>query len=347
MKIAIVKPDHIGDLVLSSPAVRAIAARFSNTTLFVASKNLSLARFLFGDIELRALDMPHLSKGGHSKATSIRFKDYDVVVFLRRDDLLSPERLGPLCNEFLFYTGNHNFHQSLLDYTIASWLVGDYDIDREFYGTQMERVLQKSLTAPKAVGLCVGAGYYANCWPPIYWIQLGKTLQERGHEIRVIYGPSEGDVAGLIARALGLKGSSMIAGSDDFADFIAAVSQLDWIVAGDGGTAHLCSLVTPVLSFFGGSPFRRYAPFGRSNRLLTLELPCSPCSQYASRSINGCLSNECIVGIEPALMKDALYAPFWRIDRPRTVELRPGCWLYLGVSHLDREDFEIPMMSVT
>jgi len=45
--IAILKPDHLGDLVLSVPAIRAVRARYRNITLFVASSSRPLAGFLF------------------------------------------------------------------------------------------------------------------------------------------------------------------------------------------------------------------------------------------------------------------------------------------------------------
>ena len=92
------------------------------------------------------------------------------------------------------------------------------------------------------------------------------------------------------------RGATVATATFDVRDRDAAA---DWVVASDGGAGHLCSLAVPILSIFGGSPFRRYAPFGRRNRLMTQELPCSPCCQYMSRAINGCLSIECLVGITP------------------------------------------------
>src|SRR5262249_46208618 len=144
---------------------------------------------------------------------------------------------------------------------------------------------QKATRPPQSVGLCIAAGFFANSWPAAHWVALGRQLAARGHRLSVICGPSETEQAQLIARAIGLADRAVIRGDDDHPGFLARVAELDWVIASDGGTAHLCSLVSPVLSIFGGSPFRRYAPFGRWNRLLTLELPCSPCCQYMSRAI--------------------------------------------------------------
>ena len=64
MKLAVVKPDHIGDLILSSPAIRALSTVIPDLTLFVASKTLKLGRHLFPHVELRTMDLPHLLKSG-------------------------------------------------------------------------------------------------------------------------------------------------------------------------------------------------------------------------------------------------------------------------------------------
>jgi heptosyltransferase-2 len=340
MKIAIVKPDHLGDLVLSAAAIRAVRSRYADLTLFVASRNFALARLLFGDIDLRALDLPHLRKGGQGQdQPALDFAEFDLVLFLRHDQVLNPERAQLLCNDFIFFPINDRYHQTLLDYVVASRAVGRYDIDAMFFDGRDAVVRPKAYRPPNSVGLCIAAGFYANSWPLAHWVTLGRALQARGRRIALIAGPSEKELARVAARTLGLGDTDVIVGSDDFSGFFARVGELDWVIASDGGTAHLCSLAAPVLSLFGGSPFRRYAPFGAWNRLLTLELPCSPCCQYMSRALNGCLSAECLVGITPAIVLRAIESIYDEIA-PSVVEIGDHCRLYFGASHLDRAELE-------
>ncbi len=47
----------------------------------------------------------------------------------------------------------------------------------------------------------------------------------------------------------------VVVGGNEIADFMSAVDTLDLVVASDGGTAHLCSLVTPIVSVFGPQSF--------------------------------------------------------------------------------------------
>ena len=336
MKIAVVKPDHLGDLVLSAPAIRAARARFADMSLFVSSRNLGLARLLFGNVELRALDLPHLSKNARSNQSELDFTDFDLVLFLRHDQVLNPRQAEIFCKDYIFFPAREDYHQTVLDYTVVSRVVGDYDIDAEFYALSHGLLQQKATRAPDAVGLCIAAGFHANSWPAAHWVELGRGLKAAGYRVAVICGPSEAILGRLIAHALEMGEKAIICGDDDFPRFLGRVGELDWVVASDSGTAHLCSLVVPVLSLFGGSPFRRYAPFGKWNRLLTLELSCSPCCQHMSRAINGCLSTECLVGIRPAQILDVLHLPYQEIA-PSAVDIGDHCRLYFGTSHRHRD----------
>src|SRR5438094_5539865 len=165
MKIAVVKPDHLGDLVLAAPAIRAVRARYADMSLFVSSRNLGLARLLFGNIELRRLDLPHLSKSRENQQAQMDFTDFDLVLFLRHDQVLNPRQAQLLCKDFIFFPAREDYHQTLLDYMVASRVVGAYDIDAEFYPGDGGSLRQKATRAPRAVGLCIAAGFHANAWP--------------------------------------------------------------------------------------------------------------------------------------------------------------------------------------
>ena len=93
MNIAIVKPDHFGDLVLSSAAIQAVLVHYPNTVIYVAPANLPLARFLFGaHIDIRTIVFSHLSKrGSRENSDGIDLLPYDLVLFLRHDGVLTPK----------------------------------------------------------------------------------------------------------------------------------------------------------------------------------------------------------------------------------------------------------------
>ena len=337
MKVAIVKPDHIGDLVLASAAIRAIMRRFPDGTLFVSGRNRSLAAHLFGDIDIGEINFPHLTKSDASQGGYPDLRGFDMVTFLRSDGIINEQWASLRCRNFILPSDNNIDHQTILDFGAASALIGHYDIEEAFYADQLERVRAKASRFPGRVGFSIGSGFHANAWAPKHWIALGRKLKAADVEVSVISGPAEAGLARFLLRQIGLDPvRNLILGGINFADFLGRVDEMDWVVASDGGTGHLCSLVCPTLSVFGPSPFQRYAPFGAWARLLTMNLGCSPCCQYAARLVNGCLTMECITSIDADHVMEALRFPHNTGMVGSCVEIASACQLYLGVSHIDQ-----------
>jgi ADP-heptose:LPS heptosyltransferase len=340
MKIAVVKPDHFGDLILSSAAIRAVLARYPDASVLVAPRNLPLGRFLFGEAcDLREITLPHLSKHREEQQSAcVDLRDYDLVLFLRNDGRLGPAWADLRCRDYVFPVDTHDDHQTMLDYAVVSGVIGDYNIDAHHYGTDPAAVRQKVSRAPARIGLSIGSGFHANAWPVVRWIELGRRLLAEGRQVRVFCGPSEVVVGRMVAGVLGLGGGGVVVGDERIEAFAREAAEMDWFVASDGGTAHLCGLFAPVTSIFGPSPFRRYAPFGRWNRLLTQELDCSPCCQWTAKLVNGCLSTECMVNIGVEQVMAGLGPPYATDIEPGAEDAGGGCRLYYGVSHLGIAD---------
>lgn len=335
--VAIVKPDHIGDLVLAVPAVRAVAAAHPGTTLFVASKNRRLAQYLFPDLEIRTIDLPHLVKDG-AGAAEPDLGGFDLVVLLRADQVLDEgwarlrTRVCVLPHESL------QDHQTLIDYSVVYGTSGAYDIDALFFGARHAGIVARAAAVPRRVGLSLGSGFHANAWPLTRWIRLAREVLEAADEVVLLGGPAEAAKAEAVVARLGAPARlSSLAGRLDPTDVVRRCEELDLVVASDGGTGHLCSLSSPVLSLFGPSPFRRYAPFGRTNRVLTRDLPCSPCCQYTTHLVNGCFTTECLGRIDVPHVRKAMRMPVAAHSRPRAAPLEGDVGLWHGVSHIGRD----------
>jgi ADP-heptose:LPS heptosyltransferase len=68
------------------------------------------------------------------------------------------------------------------------------------------------------------------------------------------------------------------AGALDLPSLAALLAELDVLVTGDTGPMHLAAAVdTPVVALFGPSDPARYGPRARAERILRVDLPCSPC----------------------------------------------------------------------
>src|SRR4051812_34438865 len=125
MRTAIVKPDHLGDFVLSKPAIGALTRRFPTATVFVGAPVANLARTIFSQSEICTLDMPHLAKTSHSLSVEEivrRLSQFDVVVFLREDAVIG-EIADRLKCRVIVSRGDHLMHETLIQKRALTTLV--------------------------------------------------------------------------------------------------------------------------------------------------------------------------------------------------------------------------------
>ena len=66
----------------------------------------------------------------------------------------------------------------------------------------------------------------------------------------------------------------------DLVTLAAVLASLDLLVTGDTGPMHLAAAMgTPVVALFGPSNPVRYGPQAPRQRVIRIDLPCSPCGQ--------------------------------------------------------------------
>lgn len=312
MKIAVVKPDHLGDFIIAIPAIRALLARNHEVTLFIASGNRALARHYFTQLEIVALDLPHLHRRmtdsnwtGAFKALGM-LRNFDMVSFLRRDGFLTPENFSEWTDYALFIEDRPDHHQSQLEQAAILPVSGSYDVDEMFFGANSPIFPSE----PKAVAFAIGAGFPFKKWSPLSWAELGQALRNVGANVEILVGPGEIWEGEMIARATGLDPRvSVFVGGSDFGAVEQWLENFDLVIAVDGGSAHLCSTRKPVLSVFGPSPAARFAPIGAYNRVVTRELSCSPCVGFDTRALNACMSRECLYGLNVQDVLDTIRLP--------------------------------------
>lgn len=301
-RVAVVKPDHLGDLILSSPAIRAAQKHFGAISLFVSDGARALAEHLFPEIELRSINFPHLSRGRHLdtdlESSASALNEFDLVLWLRNDPFIGQFSKQIKASQD-FATGDFLTHETFIQKEMMLRHLKDYSRSQLFSADPIrwpERVHR--------VGLCIGSGFPHNRWPNVYWLQLAAKLSESGREIVLIAGPGEVQDAMLLSRCL--RFNRIVVGSANFRAFLDDLEEIDLIIATDGGSAHICSLTKPILSIFGSSPWRRYAPFGRDNIVITRNLSCSPCCGFSMEEVNGCMTRECVVGLDPEVVVEYL-----------------------------------------
>ncbi|WP_099590573.1 glycosyltransferase family 9 protein [Leptospirillum ferriphilum] len=333
MNINIIKPDHLGDLVLSSPAIKVLAKNFPGSTLWCSPLTYSLAKFLFKDtVDIKPVEFPHLVKHGslhHETLSKLKtaLTRSELNVFLRRDPMIL-DFVSSIKSQSILIRDDNQTHQTILDRNAILSLTGDYSRSKNFF-LGFRRF--PSASTLKKIGLVAGVGFINNAWPESYWARLCYLLLDKGLEVYLIGSNDVLSRMRIISDATGLGRGNIILCDSSFR-WVETLKDLDLIVSGDGGTAHICSLMVPVISIFGPSPWRRFAPFGAQNVVLTRSVSCSPCPQFTKDTVNCCMYRHCLLEILPDNVYEIIdflcfnknLSPLWGKD----------IFSFVGTSHL-------------
>jgi heptosyltransferase-2 len=332
MRVAILKPDHLGDLVLAAPAIAALRRSFMDVTLLCHPETQALAQHLFPNLALQPILFAHLDRTRCSSATVRPLREvcgrFDLIVSLRWDSAIRFQLQDIEVSCHVSERENLNIHVAIEQHDLIAPLTGHYDLFQSHRYADVNWA--KPHRRPHSIGLCVAAGFPLNAWPLNHWLGLAERLARRGIEPVLIGGPQEATrlrvLADALCNSLG-RAPRVLIGDQDFGRFLKFIAEsVDLVIATDSGTAHLASLVRPVLSLFGGSPWRRFAPLGPRNAIVTRQLPCSPCPQFDRTLANTCQTRECLANLLPNHVEACLDAHLEErvTNYPRLVQ---GVWL--------------------
>ena len=150
----------------------------------------------------------------------------------------------------------------------------------------------------RRVGVHLGAAYGpAKVWPAARIVEFCRVVAADG-DIPVLLGTAvEREVADDIQRG---APAARLVGRDRPELLTAVLAEMDVLVSGDTGVAHLAAaLGTPVVTLFGPTDPLRSSPRGRVEIALH-PVPCAPCF-YRECPID----HPCLRGIEPGRVRDA------------------------------------------
>ncbi len=134
------------------------------------------------------------------------------------------------------------------------------------------------------VGLAPGTRWPTKCWPVEKFAALARRLRARGLDLCLLGGPVDAPAFAAIRAALPAEATCRDTSALSVGGLAGAIAHCALVISGDSGPAHIAAaLGVPTLALFGPTSPRRWAPRGPHSAHLSLELACSPCSNYGSR----------------------------------------------------------------
>ncbi|MEE8408315.1 MAG: glycosyltransferase family 9 protein [Myxococcota bacterium] len=294
----------IGDIVLTSPAVDALARAWPETRIIFATK----ARFVPLVAHHPSIaDVVGLEAGESVWALRRRLAAFRPAAVLDLHGkargmvlrLLVPSRRRVLCRKrprlqelrvrMGLSTYRADMRISARYHAAVEALVGDTLAPgqlRYFVGeptrVRVRELLAKSgidLDRP-VVGMAPGAMWETKRWPPERFGALAARCIERGNQVVLTGSPAEASVIREVAAAA--PGAVVLTDTLTLEDLGGLIERCRAFVANDSGPMHIArALGTPTLAIFGSTDPGQFDLTG--HELLFAEVPCSPCSLYGLR----------------------------------------------------------------
>lgn len=136
-------------------------------------------------------------------------------------------------------------------------------------------------TGQPLIGIHVSGGRAIKQWPVERFGEVARRLVDHtGATILLSGAAGDREMVQAVKAFLPDEKVLDIAGYADLLTLAGVIERLDLLVTGDTGPMHLAVAVgTPVVAVFGPSDPTRYAPRGPFDRVVRVELPCSPCNR--------------------------------------------------------------------
>jgi ADP-heptose:LPS heptosyltransferase len=308
-RIVCLRLERIGDLLMTMPAIADLNASFPDAAidLVVGSWNREIAAVMPGVRHVETLDASWLSRHGRGRgvaglmleAARWRSRHYDLAINFEPDirGNLVLAAIGARWTVGYVSGGGGALVDTALDYDItrhtsdnARTLVRAIAPDaRRGAGTlnltaahrdEAARLLSPFNGALR-VGIHVGGGRAIKQWPETRFREVAERLvRDRGVAIVLTGTPADRALVDVVRAGLPADRVLDLSNGADAATVAAVLERLDVFVTGDTGPMHLAHAVgTPIVAVFGPSDPARYAPRGPRDRVVRVDLACSPCNR--------------------------------------------------------------------
>ena len=326
-KILFIRIDRIGDLVLSTPALRAIKKRYPGAELTVLA-GPAAAPLLASDPGVNRVIVWDASKGLREEIKVISLLKgfhFDLAI----DPYAEYEAKTALI-AFLSGAGTRVGYQSygrgiffnvevspmaerahFIDETLEVLKVlgiNEPRRDPELFVSEEAaaeaRAFLKNSGAEKngfLVAVHPGGYYESQRWPPeSFAAVIGALIEKYGAKVLLIGGLAERELVENIAAGVagGPGDKNIIKAVNLKTDLLCALMRESRLFIGNNsGPLHIASaLKIPSISTMGPTDPVRWYPFGPAQVVLRSELPCSPCNKGL------CKTHECMKNITPEMM---------------------------------------------
>ena len=150
-----------------------------------------------------------------------------------------------------------------------------------------------------------GARWSNKRWPAASFAQVLQRLAARWPDLRfaVLGAASDSDAGRVICQAAADRCLDLT-GRTSLSEMIEWIRLSELVLTNDTGPMHIAAAMgKPVVALFGPTEPRRTGPYGQGEHVIRLDLPCVPCLKPSCQYQKPL---ECLRGIDPAQVSQAV-----------------------------------------
>lgn len=314
-RILLIKPDHLGDVLLLTPALRLLRRQLPDAHITLLIGPWSRAAVAHNpDVDaILTITFPGFTRSDKPRpwqpytlllktALLLRAGRFDAALIARDDHwwgaLLAalagiPQRVGyaaPEVAPFVTRALPHSFadHVGFQAIRLVEALTRQNaidpppltppigDDDRDWANTW---IATHAPSDAQLVAIHPGAGGAAKLWIAKRWTVIADALHGRGLTVVLTGGPAERDLVREIAAAMRCPPLTVV-GEASIGQLTALYARCDLVLGVDSGPLHLAVAAgAPTIALFGPGDHQRFGPWGDPRRQIVARsgLWCSPC----------------------------------------------------------------------
>ena len=328
MKILILKPSSLGDVIHAMPVLRLLKRHHPHAQIFWWIDS-SLAPLLEGDPDLTGLIHFERRRWGKPRhwpemlraIAGLRAHKFDLVIDLQclaRTGIFAWLANGKLlagldepregANGFYdIIVRRPSYHTHAVDWYLSVLPPLGVKVEHDFNWLPERAAVAASvktkwdLTGARWIALQPGARWMNKRWPVTHFAQLVKQAAAAIPDTRfAVFGGKDDAALGEEILRAAPERCLNLAGKTSLPEMIELLRLCDLLVTNDTGPMHVAvALGKPVIGIFGPTEPHRTGPYGQLANSLRIPLPCSPCMKSNCAWHN---RMECLTAITPEMV---------------------------------------------
>lgn len=316
IKILVIRLSSLGDVLLTTPVLRALKNKFPKASIHFLVKPQFADAIRYNPI----LSAVHEFDSNNTDALLKKIKEekfnfvFDLQNNFRSRKFIS--RLGiksysfkkPSLKKWLLVKTKINLFKKIESIPeMYAKSIDNLELDSKGLELVIPGGIYAALNEDKNYfGFCPGSQHFTKRWPKEYFIELGNELQKIGFTVVCFGGKDDKDLCGEISA--GIEGGINFQNENELFKTAAGMKKCKMILSNDSGLMHTAAASgVPVIAIFGSSVKEfGFMPYGIKNKILeNNSLNCRPCS-HIGRAECPLVHFKCMKDLSPGFVLDQI-----------------------------------------